>query len=759
MNKSITLIILTVFVCTGIAWCAKTPLANRVQEVRIVGNIHVKSWEILDKIDTKRGSEFSVETINQDLGKIYEMEKFDNVSVQTEETDSGVIVTFEVKEKLQISQIEFKGNEEFSKNKLKGQIDIKNKDFFDSAQMDAATEKIVKFYYDHGYVDAQVEAYKKTDEEKNTCVVTFYVREGKKMAVGDITASGVYTFPEKKIIKLIKVRRGKVYQADKFDEGLDRVINFYKEKGYSDVRISGITRSFNEKRTEIYISVVVYEGPCYIVEDVVLTGNMHFSTEELKKYTSMIKIGKPLKNSDIEQSIAAVMQVYGDNGYLQANVSKEIIKDADNGLATVRISIVEDGLFYIGSIGIEGNDTTKDYVIEREIVAKSGSIFAIKDVRKSQQNIYNLGFFSDVQLHTTTGALPNIIDLTFQVVEQKTGIASLGVGYSSQDEFVFSGQVSHTNLFGRAKRIDVLVELGAKRQNYKLSYTEPWLFRQHMPLVLEIYDTTLERLLSDERYIQHQRGAAAQLGRYITDTLSAHLGYRWSQDKFNPPEGHTFINPELIELETKDKTRTSGITTSMVYDNRDDVFDPAHGTRSTLSVGIKGGILGGDWNFAKTTVDSSWFIQTFWKFVLAMDLRFGFVSPLGAGEEIPFYERFRIGGAETVRGYQYEGDVGASDGGREMLIMNLEYKFPIYQERGHTILQGAFFYDVGGSWHSWSDVRFTRGPEEEDMKAGAGFGIRFVTPVFPIRLDFGWGLDKIPWSPSPEVHFTLGQAF
>jgi len=759
MNKSVILIILTVFVYTGIVWCAKIPLANRVKEVRIVGNIHVKSWEILDKIDTKRGREFSVETINQDLGKIYEIGKFDNVSVQTEETDSGVIVTFEVTEKLQISQIEFKGNEEFSKNKLKGQIDLKVKEFFDSAKLNSATEKIMKFYHDHGYVDAQVEAYKKTNGEKNTCVVTFYIREGKKMTVGDLVVTGTYAFPAKKIIKLIKLHRGKVYQADKFDEGLDRVIDFYKERGYSDVRISGITRSFNEERTKIYISVVIYEGPCYIVQDVVLTGNTHFSVDELKEYASGIRIGKPLKNSDVEQSITAITQLYGDNGYLQANVSKEIIKDADNGLATVRISIDEGELFYIGSIGIEGNDITKDYVIEREIVVESGDIFTIKDVRKSQQNIYNLGFFSDVQLHTTTGALPNIVDLTFQVVEQKTGIASLGVGYSSQDKVVFSGQVSHTNLFGRAKRVDALVEFGEKRQNYKLSYTEPWLFRQHMPLTLEIYNTTLERLLSPDTYIQHQRGAAAQLGRYITDALSAHVGYRWSQDEFKPPEGYTFTNPELIALETKDKTCTSGITTSIVYDNRDDVFDPTRGTRSTLSVGIKGGILGGDWNFAKTTVNSAWFIQTFWKFVLAMNLRFGFISPLWPGEEIPFYERFRIGGAETVRGYQYEGDVGASEGGREMIIMNLEYKFPIYQESGHTILQGAFFYDVGGSWSSWSDVRFTRGPQEDDMKAGAGFGIRFVTPVFPIRLDFGWGLDKVPWSPSPEVHFTLGQAF
>ena len=118
MNKSITLIIITVFVYTGIAWCAKIPLADRVQEVRIVGNIHVKSWEILDKIDTKRGREFSVELMNQDLEKIYEIGKFDNVSVQAEETDSGVIVTFEVTEKLRISQIECKGNEEFSMNKL-----------------------------------------------------------------------------------------------------------------------------------------------------------------------------------------------------------------------------------------------------------------------------------------------------------------------------------------------------------------------------------------------------------------------------------------------------------------------------------------------------------------------------------------------------------------------------------------------------------------------------------------------------------------
>jgi outer membrane protein insertion porin family len=137
------------------------------------------------------------------------------------------------------------------------------------------------------------------------------------------------------------------------------------------------------------------------------------------------------------------------------------------------------------------------------------------------------------------------------------------------------------------------------------------------------------------------------------------------------------------------------------------------------------------------------------------------VSSYGISDKVPLYEKFYIGGADTVRGYKYRTEIGPEDGsgGRIMAVMNIEYKFPIVAERGRTVLQGAFFYDVGGIWNDYSDIDFTLGEGENNLRSGIGFGIRFATPVFPLRLDWGYGLNHKSGETLQQFYFTIGNVF
>ena len=219
------------------------------------------------------------------------------------------------------------------------------------------------------------------------------------------------------------------------------------------------------------------------------------------------------------------------------------------------------------------------------------------------------------------------------------------------------------------------------------------------------------------------------------------------------------VRNEIVNATDLSKDRTSSVVGQIVYDSRDYVFDPSRGNRQLLNLQIAGGPFGGNVNFIKTQMKSSWFIPTFWRFVLSFNLNLGAVEPYGGHTTLPLYEKFYVGGADTVRGYKYRTEIGPDDGGKFMSVLNIEYKFPIVSEKGRTILQGAFFYDIGGTWAEADDINLSLGTGKNNLRSGVGFGIRFATPVFPLRLDWGYGLNHKEGESLQQFYFTIGNVF
>ena len=204
---------------------------------------------------------------------------------------------------------------------------------------------------------------------------------------------------------------------------------------------------------------------------------------------------------------------------------------------------------------------------------------------------------------------------------------------------------------------------------------------------------------------------------------------------------------------------TSSITLTLYRDTRDNIYYTKRGNFEKIAIKKAGTILGGNNDFIKVLTNGSIFFPLFWEFVLAFNVDLGFVKEIDNSINVPIYERFFIGGADSVRGYDYRGDIGPDEGGNYRMVYNIEYKFPIVREKKQTILQGVFFFDLGGAWSKKRDVKFKIGEDEDKMKRGFGFGIRFTTPVFPIRLDWGYGLDKEEGEKPSQFYFTIGQLF
>lgn len=736
---------------------------QRIADIEFVGLVNVKPSEIKSKIQTKKGSIFVQENISNDVQELLSTEYFDNVEVMFDTTTRKLV--FKFYERPIVKKIEVRGNTKISTGKIKDEIPLKEKQFFTEIKLNESKEKILNLYDEKGYIYTTVDAETVLNSEKNYINIIFLVNEGKKLIVDKLEIFGNKKFSKRKISSLMETKRKKVFRQSKLNEDIQKIVEFYKNNGFYDIQVSTPIVEYSETEPDkVKILLYINEGNRYKINDISFSGNNVYSDEQLKKVI-LLKKNKIFNQSDLDSSIQAIAELYAEKGYLRLNIVPEISKDVVSGLISINFKIEEGQQTYIDKIYIDGLQSTKEEVIRREIMVKEGELFNSKKLRRSIEKIYNLGFIDDVKVEPQPGSTPDTVDLVFTITEGRPGMMSAGAGYSSVDQLVGNLQVSHLNLFGRAQRLNLLWEFGQRRKNYEISWTEPWFLKKPMSFGISIYDLTRIREYSTDTsaYNEERQGLEFRLGPRISDVFSLLFSYSYENVIiFNVKEQY---KNEIFE----GSKITSSFGSQIVYDSRDNIFDASRGMRHSLSLQIAGwGLLNGDVKYYKPIIRSSMFIPTFWKFVLSFQTVVGYIEGIeGYDLDKVKYEKFYVGGAETVRGYGYR-MLAPENGGRIMFVFNTEYKFPIVQENKRTVLQGAIFYDIGGAWNEFKDIKFSIGATKDweeysrwdnMLKHSVGFGIRFTTPVFPIRLDWAWALNPQKDRDPLQFWFTLGQMF
>ncbi|MFH1283246.1 MAG: outer membrane protein assembly factor BamA [bacterium] len=732
-----------------------------IREIEVSGNSYIKKRTILSQVDSRKGDLFSEQTLKLDVQKIFNLGYFEDVAVETEdlETDDGEVpavrVIFAVVEKPKIEKIIFIGNKKFSKSSLRGEIDSKAGESLDTITLSSDEEKIKDKYREKGYADVEVEHFIKESEKKESRIVlTFYITEGNRILIKEVKVVGVTQYKTKKIKKLMKTKRKKVFKQENLDLDIAKIYDFYKNRGFLNVNITEPVISYNAERTGLFIEFEINEGRKYKINSYEFSGNTVYSEKELKDVV-VIKTNRLFKEETYQDTIRNIQELYANKGYLRVDVAAKKITDDEKGIVDIVFEIRENEVVYVDRIYVDGNLSTKEKVIRREILIKEGEPFSAIKVRRSFERIMNLGFMDDVQIDIQQPRALDRADLVFEVTEGKPGVLSAGAGFSSVDGVLGTMSVSHINLFGRAQKLNLMWEFGERRQSYDISFTEPWIFDKPVSFGVDIFDTVRRRQYGDDptAYRERRRGGGIRVGPRFSDIYSAFFNYSYENIRVFD------IDQDLADQISASDDVTSSLTPQIVRDTRDNVFDPTRGSRNSLAVQVAGGPFGGDINFCKPILKSSWFFPTFWKFVFSLNLETGAVKHFLPSKEVPIFERFYVGGSDSIRGYDYRGEIGPFEGGNVMAVLNAEYKFPIVQEKRRTILQGAFFLDVGNAWRSSKDVDLRIGSQDEYMKAGVGFGIRFKTPVFPIRLDWGYGLNHQPGEDLSQFYFTIGNIF
>jgi outer membrane protein insertion porin family len=449
----------------------------------------------------------------------------------------------------------------------------------------------------------------------------------------------------------------------------------------------------------------------------------------------------------------------------------------------IEYRIRENQISYIHRIDIRGNTITKDVVIRREISVKPGQVFNGLKVRRSRQRLYNTGFFDQVVIDPIDTDIPGEKDVMIQVHEKKTGEFLFGVGYSSIDDFIGFAEIGLGNfdLFnppyfqGGGQKIRLRGEFGNKRSNYEISFTEPWLFGIPLSFGVDLY--TRSRYWSE--YDEKRTGGDLRLRKRLTGFAEAGLIYRLEQVDISDIDSDAYW---AIQSE-RGKNWISSITPSLTRDSRDNNYIPTGGMRNSISCKIAGGVLGGDKNFIKTRFNNSFYLSISNLFrgdeprpmmgrdpsaaghVLGFRFDMGTEQTYEDTDIVPVYERFYLGGANTIRGFRYR-EVGPHDendepiGGDSMVMGSVEYTFPIV-----SVIRGAFFFDIGNVWSDkdWKqDDQVFSNNWWKSLNSGAGIGLRLYLPIGPIKLDYGWPLRYAEdgWNDTGgRFHFNIGYAF
>lgn len=737
-----------------------------ITAVKVENNKAISSESILAKIKTKAGDVFSQEVINEDLKRLYSTDYFTDVSVDVREETGGVAVVFLVEEKSVIEDIDFKGNTAFTAQKLKAMMKSKPNEMLNLAVLAQDVAEIKDFYSKKGYPFAEVKYEINVDKETTKACVTVIVDEKTKVKVTKVALVGNKAIKTNDLKKILGTKpawwffNAGVFKDEVLQEDMDRIKSMYDDIGYLDAEaVPDLHYSPDGKTLDITINIK--EGKQYMVGDIVLKGNLVLTEKEIRSKIKM-KSGKPFSNRALRQDSSDVKQLYYDHGYM--NTIEDVERNLNQSTGKIDITFNLDGKdpVYVGKIDIRGNTKTKELVIRRELRLYPGEKFNGAKIKRSKERLYNLGFFENVSFDTEPTETPDIQNLVVTVKETKTGEFSFGGGYSSVDMLVGFVEITQRNFdilnfptfTGGGQNLSIKAELGMVRSNYNISWTDPWIFGIPYSLGFDLYRSAHDRQNDvGWAYDEIRTGGDVRIGKEFTDEISGVLIYRVENVNIS----------NLADYASQDLSKEIGsniissLTLDAAYDTRDNLYIPTHGFIVNGSIEDAGGIFFGDKNFVKGTGTLAYYHTFLEKIVLELKARGGMAAPYGDTDDIPVYERFFAGGANTIRGYK-ERRVGPRDpgsgqpiGGDAIAIANAEVTFPVYEK----MIKGALFVDIGNVWEK--NNRFLVGG---GYKYGTGVGVRIKTPIGPVRLDYGFPLVKnYDDKSNGELYFSMSRGF
>jgi len=742
---------------------------DTVARILIEGTRRIEDDAILAKLVTYVGNRYSLSDINEDIKAIYSTGYFYDVKVEVEDTAKGKIITYIVIEKPSVKEFMFEGNDDISNDKIKENTDLKPNSILNIAKIKENINKIRQMYEAEGFFMVDID-HKIQELTNNRVNVIIRITEFKKIYIKRINFIGNRAFSDDELKKSMLSKEGKwysfmsskgIYRKDMFLNDMQLLRMYYLDHGYVEVEIGPPVISMSADKKWMFVTTTINEGPQYYVGKIELEGDLLFEKDALMEYIKL-ETGNHFSRRDFEISIEGLRNKYTDIGYAFAQVNTKTPTDPKKRTIDIIFTVNKGKLAYFEQINLLGNTRTRDKVVRRELYIKEGDLYSGPGIRKSKARLMRIGYFDEVKITTEKGSDEESVILSIEVKEKMQGQFIVGVGFSSLENFVGTAQVGHNNLFGYGTRISLQAEVGKYRKNINLNLRQPYILDTKYIGSLSLINSERDFFTFD----RVDRSVSGGLGRPLYWDIEAHVGYTYQHVEIKNVANQVAL---FLTLQEGLRITTSGYFT-LSRNTLNDFFDPSKGTKVSGTVEYATENLGGDLNFIKYTGLARHYFPIYWGISLMVNGEAGYADNLDPGQ-LHISERYFLGGLNSVRGFfsrslgpQEESiiprdpddpasrltEVDSVIGGNKFAQGNVELLIPIVKS---LKIKGVIFYDIGNAFNENENIEF------DQLRQSWGFGLRWLSPMGPLRFEWGYPLYQREDEQKQVFEFGIGTFF
>src|SRR5688572_2459122 len=762
---------------------------QQVERFEAVGNISVASDTIRVYLGVVPGETYDPAALQRNFLNLWQTGLFDDIRIESEQGATGVIVRVHVKERPRIGSVEFRGNKELTSAKInealeRERIDLHVGNTIEQTLVRRAAEAIRRGYSEGGFEGVTVSTSIENMSDPADRKIVFMISEGIKARVAEIEFTGNTVFRDRELRAIMKevkehavvswVRKKNLFIPSKMDEDLERLKNHYQDHGYMNVTFGEPTLE-TIGRNRVRVNVAIKEGEIHKFGKVTVSGNTVFTADQIIGDWPL-KEGETIRRQPIQTRADAFGEAYRMRGYIYAYVNPVYTpRPGTDDVVDVHIEVFEGDQFRLGRLEFQGNTTTKDKVLRREIFLEEGQIMDMETFKQILYKLGQIGYFKvtenpDFKVNPES----KTVDITVKGIEEGKNDIQFGGGYSEGGGAFIQAMFATRNFLGEGENFSLGYQRGNRINYFSLSYADPWFMDTPNSLGVSVYnkETILPAAFGYEQ--RGQGGTVAygyRLGRF--DSISMLYGYDQSHYRYSTREEPDNQGNVPVGIITDLDFITSLVVPSYRYDSRDNPYDTTRGTRLSLSLSYAGGPLGGTINMLKPTVGFTRFQRLSRRSSVSANVEGGYIVPFNDNcahsydqltKEItnlcvPASDRFLVGGEFSVRGFEYGTlgpfenfpNVGLSPaGGYKYHTYNFEYVY-----RVNDPLRFVLWADAGKAYGYRENFDFAK------LRYSVGAEMRVFLPVFQFPLRFIYAIN-----PAPEktdrfegFQFTIGNTF
>ena len=745
--------------------------------------------------------ESAEDTMRADFRRLWDTSFLEDLRIEVDDYvfSNGVVgkmVTYVMEERQRVKLVNYEGIGVLDRTRIEDalrdkQIELRLDSFLDDGVLAKVSRILRDMLAEKGYPNANVRPVVKAVAGGPKLVsVTFAMSEGARTAIRDVVFVGNRAIEDAQLLSVLKANRPEHlfsfatnrgrYDPNQVEEDAARIEDYYRDRGYVAVRVESpevrrIESSADGATEWVQLRIPVREGARYRLGTLSFEGNTIVQTAALRRLFE-VETGDWYSQRVIREAFDKAREVYGAAGYIEFTAfpdvkPREAVDESSDHVADVTIRITEGEQYLVNRVKFTGNTTTRDGVIRRELQLLEGGVFNQRALKYSVQRINQLGYFKplegsdkDVSVQKAEGR-ERAVDVTVKVEEQNRNQMQFGAGVS-QYEGVF-GNVSYTtsNFLGRGESLTLSAQKGSRSSTYELGLTEPYVFSRPISAGASIFSRKIDYLTGANLvgYSEVRSGVNLTIGRPLFRFARAFVGYGYevidtalSQSLLNDLDdsaavGVPVFNPFLDE----GRHTESKITPSFLYNTVDHPFQPRRGMKVSLSVPVAGSVLGGTFNYIKPELETVFYVPHTRRTALGLRFNGGVVQPFGSTTQLPYYNRYFLGGENQIRGVDIR-TVGPTDGqnraigGNRFVLFNAEYYFDIAGP-----VRALVFHDAGQAFSERQRVDLTR------MRTSSGVELRVMVPMLnvPFRLIYAWNTYRDTFQKPRTFKFAVGTTF